>query len=76
MNQIINTNRAVRVKFDAYTSTNKWNQSSSADIYVPFQVSWRLRHHGAQAAGLSRSMGGGVWSPGSWALECLGPDPT
>ena len=38
MNQIINTNRAVRVKFDAYTSTNKWNQSSSADIYVPFQV--------------------------------------
>ena len=38
MNQIINTNRAVRVKFDAYTSTTQTTQSSNADIYVPFPV--------------------------------------
>ena len=38
MNQIINTNRAVRVKFDAYTSTTQLTQSSSANIYVPFLV--------------------------------------
>ena len=38
MSQIINTNRAVRVKFDAYTSTTKFSQSSSASIYVPFPV--------------------------------------
>ncbi len=38
MNQIINPNRAVRVKFDAYTSTTQMSQSSSASIYVPFPV--------------------------------------
>ena len=38
MSQIINTNRAVRVKFDPYTSTTKFSQSSSASIYVPFPV--------------------------------------
>ena len=38
MNQIINTNRAVRVKFDAYTSTTQITQSSNASIYVPFPV--------------------------------------
>ena len=38
MNQIINTNRAVRVKFNAYTSTTQTIQSSSANIYVPFLV--------------------------------------
>ena len=38
MNQIINTNRAVRVKFNAYTSTTQTTQSSNADIYVPFLV--------------------------------------
>ena len=38
MNQIINTNRAVRVKFNAYTSNTQTTQSSNADIYVPFPV--------------------------------------
>ena len=38
MNQIINTNRAVRVKFDTYTSISQMSQSSSASIYVPFPV--------------------------------------
>ena len=38
MNQIINTNRAVRVKFNAYTSATQMSQSSSASIYVPFPV--------------------------------------
>ena len=38
MNQIINTNRAVRVKFDTYTSISQKSQSSSASIYVPFPV--------------------------------------
>ena len=38
MNQIINTNRAVRVKFDAYSSVAQMSQSSSASIYVPFPV--------------------------------------
>ena len=38
MNQTINTNRAVRVKFDAYTSTTQSTQSSNASIYVPFPV--------------------------------------
>ena len=37
MSQIINTNRAVRVKFDTYTGT-KFSQSSIASIYVPFPV--------------------------------------
>ena len=38
MNQIINTNRAVRVKFDTYTSISQMSQSSIASIYVPFPV--------------------------------------
>ncbi len=38
MNQIINTNRAVRVKFNAYTSIAQMSQSSNASIYVPFPV--------------------------------------
>ncbi len=38
MNQIINTNRAVRVKFDAHSLNSQKSQSSSADIYVPFLV--------------------------------------
>ena len=38
MNQIINTNRAVRVKFDGYTCTTQITQSSNASIYVPFPV--------------------------------------
>ena len=38
MNQIINTNRAVRVRFNAYTSTTQTSQSSNASIYVPFPV--------------------------------------
>ena len=38
MSQIINTNRAVRVKFDAYTSYTKFSQSSNASLYVPFPV--------------------------------------
>ena len=38
MNQIINTNRAVRMKFNAYTSNTQTSQSSNASIYVPFPV--------------------------------------
>ena len=38
MNQLINTNRAVRVRFETHTSTTQVSQSSSADIYVPFPV--------------------------------------
>ena len=38
MSQIINTNRAVRVKFDAHTVSTQTTQSSSASIYVPFPV--------------------------------------
>ena len=38
MNQIIYTNRAVRVKFNAYTSNTQTTQSSNASIYVPFPV--------------------------------------
>ena len=38
MSQIINTNRAVRVRFDPYTSNAQLSQSSTADIYVPFLV--------------------------------------
>ena len=38
MNQIINTNRAVRVQFDAHSWNSQKSQSSSADIYVPFLV--------------------------------------
>ena len=38
MNQIINTNRAVRVEFNAYTSNTQTTQSSNASIYVPFPV--------------------------------------
>ena len=38
MSQIINTNRAVRVKFDTYTSYTKFSQSSNASLYVPFPV--------------------------------------
>ena len=34
MNQIINTNRAVRVKFNAYTSNTQTSQSSNASIYM------------------------------------------
>ena len=36
MSQIINTNRAVRVKFDAHTVSTQTIQSSSASIYVSF----------------------------------------
>ncbi len=38
MNQIINTNRLVRVKFNTYTSTSQTTQSSNASIYVLFAV--------------------------------------
>ena len=38
MSQRINTNRAVRVKFNAYTSNTQTTQSSNASIYVPFPV--------------------------------------
>ena len=38
MSQIINTNRAVRVKFDAHTVSTQTTQSSSASVYVPFPV--------------------------------------
>ena len=38
MSQIINTNRAVRIKFDPYSSPTQLSQSSSASIFVPFPV--------------------------------------
>jgi hypothetical protein len=50
--------------------------SGDADFHFVGGVSWGCAAMGPRPAGLSRSMGGGVWSPGSWALECPGPDPT
>ncbi len=36
--EMINTNKAVLVKFPAYTSSSQLNNTSTADIYIPFPV--------------------------------------
>ncbi len=35
--KMINTNRAVLVKFESNTNTNQVTSSGEADIYVPFE---------------------------------------